>query len=201
MTSAVGICNLALAHLGDAAIVSSIDPPEGSAQADHCAMFYPIARDTMLEIIPWSFSTKRITGAALVCDREEWGFAYAVPNKALRVLGVYSPGARTEDESAPFIQELNVSDTEVIYTDVEGAIIQYAVSVTDTGKFSPLFVQTLAWHLASMLAGPVVKGDAGRAEEKRCAQMAAFWLGKASVSNVNQHHNPMKYTPPHLATR
>ena len=40
MASEVEICNLALARLGDAATVVSIDPPEGSAQAEHCAMFY-----------------------------------------------------------------------------------------------------------------------------------------------------------------
>ena len=33
MASEVDICNLALAHLGDAATVSSINPPEGSIQA------------------------------------------------------------------------------------------------------------------------------------------------------------------------
>ena len=53
MASEIAICNLALSHLGDAANIASIDPPEGSAQAEHCATFYPIARDSLLEMHDW----------------------------------------------------------------------------------------------------------------------------------------------------
>ena len=59
MASDVEICNLALSHLGDTATVASIDPPEGSAQAEHCARFYPIARDALLEKHDWSWATRR----------------------------------------------------------------------------------------------------------------------------------------------
>ncbi|NBQ76422.1 MAG: hypothetical protein EBU14_13895, partial [Acetobacteraceae bacterium] len=60
MASEVDICNLALANLGDTATVASINPPEGSAQSEHCSRFYPIARDTLLEMHNWNFSTRRI---------------------------------------------------------------------------------------------------------------------------------------------
>jgi len=36
-----------------------------------------------------------------------------------------------------------------------------------------LFVVTLSWHLASMLAGPIIKGDQGMAQAKRCTEMMA----------------------------
>ena len=61
MASEVEICNLALSHLGDTATVASSDPPEGSAQAEHCARFYPIARDALLEMQNWKFATRRAT--------------------------------------------------------------------------------------------------------------------------------------------
>ena len=54
MASAVDICNLALSHLGDTATVASLDPPEGSAQAEHCARFYPVARDALVRGRPGS---------------------------------------------------------------------------------------------------------------------------------------------------
>ena len=47
---------------------------------------------------------------------------------------------------------------------------------TDTTKFSPLFVVTLSWHLASMLAGPIIKGDQGMAQAKRCAEIMQGYL-------------------------
>ena len=59
MASEVDICNLALAHLGDSATVASINPPEGSAQAEMCQRFYPIARDSLLEMHNWGFATRR----------------------------------------------------------------------------------------------------------------------------------------------
>ena len=43
MATEVDICNLALAHLGDDATIATIKPPEGSAQAEKAARFYPIA--------------------------------------------------------------------------------------------------------------------------------------------------------------
>ena len=68
MSSVIDICNLALSHLGDTATVASIDPPEGSAQAEHCSRFYPVARDAMLELFNWKFATRRATLALLTAD-------------------------------------------------------------------------------------------------------------------------------------
>jgi hypothetical protein len=65
VASEVDICNLALGHIGDSATVSSINPPEGSAQAEHCSRFYPIARDSLLEMHNWGFATKRTNLALL----------------------------------------------------------------------------------------------------------------------------------------
>lgn len=68
MATEVDICNVALARLGDEATLTSIDPPEGSAQADHCARFYPICKDKILREYPWSFAVKRKTPAELLTE-------------------------------------------------------------------------------------------------------------------------------------
>jgi hypothetical protein len=46
-----------------------------------------------------------------------------------------------------------------------------------------MFTMTLAWHLASMLAGPIIKGDIGAAEAERCAKMMSIYLQKAKESD------------------
>ena len=51
----------------------------------------------------------------------------------------------------------------------------------------------LSWQLASMLAGPIIKGDAGAAEAKRCTGMAQAFIAKAAESDANQR----KVTPVH----
>lgn len=101
MASVIDIVNLSLSFLGDTATVSSIDPPEGSAQAEHCARFYPLARDSLLEMHTWGFSTKRIQLAMLTSGWPEWTYCYAQPTDALNLLAVLPPEA-TDDYSQRF---------------------------------------------------------------------------------------------------
>jgi hypothetical protein len=206
MATEVDICNLALAHLGDTATVASIDPPEGSAQAEHCSRFYPIARDGLLEMHSWGFATKRVQLALLSEAWGEWTYAYAQPNDAVNLIAVIDPTA-TDDYSQTlenvavtaggsyvpqaFSCEINETGVPVILTDLENAALRYTAQVSDTGNFSPLFVTTLAWYLASMLAGPLIKGDAGAAESKRCLAMVKYSLEQAAESDASQRRiNP-----------
>jgi hypothetical protein len=213
MASEVSICNLALAHLGDSATVLSIDPPEGSAQAEHCARFYPIARDALLEMHTWGFATRRATLAEVTNSWPEWDYAYAVPSNAVNLIAVLSSDA-TDDyvESVPsstvgpfspkpFANETTEDGTQVILTDQESAVLRYTTIVEDTTKFSPLFVVTLSWHLASFLAGPIIKGDAGAAEAKRCAAMAMQYLSQAKQSDAGQRRVPVSHEPEFLRAR
>lgn len=190
MASEISICNLALSHLGDEATITSIDPPEGSAQAEHCAIFYPLARDSLLEMHSWKFSTRRANLAELTDNAFNWAKAYAEPNGALRILSVLEGMDSSEASTKPFETIANESGVPMILTDQPAATALYTVVVTDTTKYSPLFVMALSWHLAGMLAGPIIKGEAGRAEGKRCAQMMQAYMSQARVSDANQNYKP-----------
>ena len=227
MASEVDICNLALGHLGDTATVASLDPPEGSAQAEHCARFYPIARDTLLEMHSWNFNTKRAQLAQLGSGWPEWDYAYAPPADAITILAVMPPSS-TDDYTdfstvvnyngaeynrtvgyvpQPYSYEVNESGAKVIYTDQETAVARYTARITDTTKFSPLFVNVLSWYLASMLAGPILKGDVGAAEAKRCLQVAfgpdgrSGMFGRAAAVDSNQRRNPPEHVVSWIAGR
>lgn len=195
MASEVDICNLALAHLGDTATVTSLDPPEGSAQAAHCARFYPIARDALLEVHPWGFATTRMQLALLGITAPEWRYAYAPPSDALTIIAVFPPSgdsyvgataAAVSTTAQPFACEVDVEGNSVLFTNQPDAVLRYTSVVTDTTRFSPLFTLTLTWHLASMLAGPLLKGEAGSAEAKRCAAFMQSFLTKAVESDASQ---------------
>lgn len=204
MASEVDICNLALGHLGDNATVASLDPPEGSAQAEHCARFYPIARDSLLELHAWNFATKRAQLAELVNPWAQWQHAYAKPADCLQILAVIPPEVLSDytavvgftparvpmlgGEYIPqqFVVEVNADGADVILTNQEDAVLRYTAQITDTTKFSPLFVMALTHHLASMLAGPVIKGDVGAAEGKRQTALTQAYLAKAAASDSNQ---------------
>ncbi len=201
MASVVDIANLALAHLGDDANVASINPPEGSAQAEHCARFYPVARDALLEMHDWTFATRRATLKALNKDTFNWDYAYAYPSGALRILTVLPAEASPEDDGEEFETDTDTDGTALIRSNLDDASVRYTISVSDTTKFPPLFTSALTWLLASYLAGPVVKGDAGRAEAKRCMMMFQAFLAQARISDANQRKKTPTHTPEWIELR
>jgi hypothetical protein len=215
MASEVDIANLALAHLGDTATVSSIDPPDGSAQAEHCARFYPFARNSLLEMATWGFATKRVALALLTNTWNQWQFAYAVPAGLISTIAVLSSEA-TDDYSAPpaalvncqtdllgtlytpqpFTVETIADGSQIILTNVENAILRYTYTVEDTTQFSPLFTLALSWLLASFLAGPLIKGETGAAEAKRCLAAFQAFKAEAVMSDANDRSiTPQQATP------
>lgn len=205
MTSEVDICNLALSHLGDEATVASIDPPEGSAQADHCARWYPIARDQVLQAHTWGFTLRRIALASLGSGWSEWQYAYAQPDDCLKLFAIL-PQAATDDYSVgsplpvrnpfgltvgqaqgyvpqPFSTESDSDGNTIIYTNTLNATARYVVRVEDPTKFTPLFVQALSRLLASYLAGPVIKGQEGI--QVAAGQYSAFRIAMAEAEKAD----------------
>jgi hypothetical protein len=204
VASDVDVCNLALSHLGNEALVQTITPPDGSAEADYCAKFFPVARDMMLEQFPWNFNTRRAS-LALISENTSgaWAYTYAVPNLMLKAWAVYLPDEIDDLNNQPFIQETDSNGTPVIYSNVEDAVLKYGVRVTDTAKFSPLAVLACSRHLASFLAGPIIKGQTGAkiAEEQLKLAYAATMNAQASDAAGNFTDTPRTNVPASIAAR
>lgn len=214
MASAVDIANLALSHLGDEASVTAISPPDGSPQSKHCGRFYPMARDALLEMRPWTFATRR-AALAEVADNpvaDDWSYAYALPSGCLRPLALQVPGApeRTLGTGAdsdagtyPHLVESTDNGSKILYTNVEGAYLRFIASVTDTTKFTPGFVLALSRLLASYLAGPIIKGEAGMlvAQAQLKIFEAEFAKAAAADANTGTRHAYRDHRPLWLAGR
>jgi hypothetical protein len=204
MSSAVDICNIALGHLGDSANVSSIDPPEGSAQAEHCARFYPMARDTMLEMHDWGFATRRAALAQIsipsATPATAWEYAYAVPSTAAKLIAILVPETPDSDGEAFDVETLSTG-SRVIYTNVEDAILRYVERISDTTKFSPLFVDALGWLLASYLAGPIIKGDSGATTGRECYKTFLGQYSLAVGSDTRQRRVVDSHVPASIRAR
>lgn len=227
MASVLDICNISLANLGDAATVSSIDPPEGSAQAEHCARFYPIARDTLLEMHDWAFASKRAPLAPLTNPVTQWTYCYACPADMINPIAVLDSAATDDLASVipwanpqfaewygygstpivgtpsqqPYTHESLSDGTPVIYTNQASALLRYTARVEDTTRFSPLFVRLLAAYMSSLLAGPVLKGDAGVAAAARWSTIAfgppeargrGGLFSAAAESDAGQKRDPVR---------
>jgi len=185
------VCNQALSHIGDAAVVTSVSPPDGSAQSLLCAQFLPVAVHDLQELHNWSFATRR---AELVAvdgeDQAPWAHCYELPSGMLRLLGIAQAGGWDDYETQYPVGRYEMIQNEDgvvrIYSDVPSAHARFTVLVPEPSAWSPLFRNAVSWHLASLLAGPIIKGEMGAGESKRCMQMANAFLSRAASSDANQ---------------
>ncbi|WP_374312430.1 hypothetical protein [Dongia sp.] len=199
MASVVDICNLALGHLADDAEVTSISPADGSAQAGHCARFYPIARDALLALHDWTFAKVRKTSLAEVggATTAAYPYAYALPS------GIIKPIKALRDEHA------DEEDEGVVYK-IEGETVlakEPIVTlicigrVTNTDKFPPLFVTALSWLLASYLCGPILKELAGGKIARQMYQQFQVTFGQATGTDANLSNAEPTHTPGWIGAR
>lgn len=140
----VGICNLALAHLGDPARVTSINPSDGSVQATLCARYYPEADAILRTSEDWLLVTDENDGTTLAVQSVS---AISTNGNTASIYALVIPGVADSDK----------------------------ISTYDYAK---------SWLLASMLAGPILKGDAGAAQSKSCLQSYALWKGQALLQDA-----------------
>lgn len=210
-TSEVDICCLALSHLGDEAMVTSIVPPDGTVQAAHCKRFYPFARDLLLEAHPWTFATRRV--ALAVTDNPspfDWSFAYELPADCIRPLSALLPGTpeiyygtETDAGSHPYLVETDADGDKVLFTNVETAVLRYIAVTTDTSKYTPGFTLSLSRLLAAYLAGPIIKGSEGMQVSQ--AQLKWFDIeyrkAAAADANTGKRNTFTTRLPSHIAAR
>lgn len=213
MSSDVDICNTALALLGDDATVTSLSPPDGSAQASHCARFYPMARDALIEMHAWGFATTRAALVPLLANpstdpyditKSVWAYAYAAPNNIINYLEVLDPGMSDELSVGlqmansvpsgintstgayvpqPFEVETDALGNELIYSNQANAVLRYTQSISDTTKFTPIFTEALIMLVAAKLAGPVIKGSEGRAAATELMKTFFTWWKEKAVES------------------
>lgn len=202
MASVVDICNLALSAVGDEATVASIDPPEGSAQATHCARFYPMALRFMLDYHSWNFAVTRVTLNLLdVTPVSGWLYAYAQPSDGISSIALYAAGAADDSDPKQFDLEILPDGTGVIYTNEPSPVLKYVAYVSNPARFSPLFTDALVWLLASYLAGPILKGETGIKHGQYCRGMFRTVVGQAMADDANQRKVEPEHRVDWLASR
>jgi hypothetical protein len=211
------ICNLALGHLGSAAEVTSIDPPDGSYEASQCARLYPFARREALEAHDWTWSKTRVALAQAPTNPSEvWTYAYAKPSDMVQPLRVLQqvtlfdfyqapwPSLVTADEMVLWSERGTAQfemEGDLILTHEPDAVLLYKKDITDTTKWSTTFGLYLSYVLGAMLAGPIVKGDAGVKTAMGLRKIAAAVLGQAATQNANSSAETNEFIPEALRRR
>lgn len=187
------ICNRALLRIGQSRQITSLE--EGTIWARACKAIFEDSRDVCLEAFWWPFARRRATLGA-IADGERGGFAYAytLPDDCIAPRFLEPTGtADVDDESIigdptgiisgakpiPFELEDDEDKGRILLTDVEEAELVYTARITQVVRFSPLFVDALAYLLASDLAFGVAKRPAKgeamlRAHELKITRAAAL---------------------------
>lgn len=150
-TSAVSICNSAIAKIGGARITTLSDD---TPAAILCNEQYDKLRREVLRAHPWNCVIDRVEVSA-VADYEdpfeEWAYKYALPSNCLRVL-------RVSDNTDHKIEG------RYILSDESTLAIHYIKDETDVTKYDALLLEVLATRIAVDLAyGITQSGIIGQA--------------------------------------
>ena len=154
------ICNLALSHIKQTkSTIANLDTDTGNT-ATQCRIHYDVARQFVLTDHNWNFATKRVTLTDISSDPMSpatWSYRYDYPSDCLRMQSIER--ASKTNTPIPFRVEAEDDGSGLsILTDTQDARAIYTWDVTNTTLFSPPFVSSLSWFLASELA-PALSGS------------------------------------------
>lgn len=204
MADVVTICNIALSRIGDSASVSSIDPPDGSAQSEACSRFYPVVLSSCLDLHNWSFATRRSELSELAegaVAKGAWKYAYALPSDCKRVIDLLDSECKNMSTHKHEFEVVGTDFGYSILTDVKDPIARYICAEPKTNQFSGLFTDAIAWLLASYLAGETIRGDSAFAYSNNCFKMYQLVMSKAVRQDATQTHVRTKHLAPWIERR
>jgi hypothetical protein len=174
--TAVELCSAALMKLG-AQPIASLDEP--SAEAACARTLYPIVRDGLLVVHPWSFT---LAAAQLTPDAEpplaDFGFSFPLPADHLRTL---SAGVGQNSRGLTYAMQ----GTRLL-ADAGSVTIAYQRRA-DEASFPVFFVQALVARLAAEFCVPLTEGTARAAE---LMQLAELELRRARLADSQQATPP-----------
>jgi hypothetical protein len=184
------VCNLALLLVGQTQFIDDLSDPTPEGEA--CDQVWERCRDAALEAYAWKFAKRRVTLNAITDgERGVWAYAYPVPTDCLKVLWIWDGTENpSEEEKIPFDLEDDATNGRVLLTNQPDAELIYIRKVTETGKFSPLFVEALAAKIAVYLAAGLVKKPA------LALQMERLFMSKIATAAASQFNQSQKDDAP-----
>ena len=200
----IDLWNRAIGRL-PATPIASVD--ENSLEARECRRYYPAVLSDMFEgPHDWSFANTRVPLAQLLTnDRSaEWLFAYQLPSNVgnpirvlpdLNALGLSLPmplpGDPYSEIWATMVTNLEapyVIEGQTLYTNAEGATLEYTVGDIDGVPVPQLAITALEIDLAARICVPVKKDSA---REKDLVSLAEIAWQRAIADDNNR--NPQSY--------
>ena len=185
MASELDICNLALQHLGESRITSTLDT--GDKPSRTCAINYPHARDEVLALAPWACAKTyaELDLAEPDLPSPKWKAVYQLPSDLLRLVEVAGLNAwHPSDHFDRMGGLLYVGRGEPLEDPPETIGIEYIWRQTDATAFDPLLVEAISVKLAMKMARTLTGSD-GKARELR-EELERVIMPQARTANAAQ---------------
>lgn len=169
MANKLDIYNWALIRIGEQTIE---DENERSASAELLRYIYDLTRQSLMRSYPWNFcqDTAELTQIA---DEEppDYLYVYQLPSDCLFPTKLVAQNtdvvSEWDYEQMRYIgenDEWEIRRDNKLYSNVSGLIIKYTVDHKDESKWDELFVDAMAWRLASEIAMQITKNEEVRAQ-------------------------------------
>lgn len=178
MTSATGICNLALRELGASTILSLDDECE---EARICSLYYPQVRDMELREYFWSFAEKQaILAASTVAPAFDFTTQYPLPADFIRLI----PNKHLESLNSDY----KIMGGMILTNSTGPLKISYISRLEDTEKYDAMFVDTVSLRLASKICMRITQ-NSNRKQEliQECKE------SRIRAVNANALEKPIAY--------
>jgi len=180
MVSKLSICNLALAHLGQAPISSLNQDDE---RARRLNLFYEPVRDEVLRAHNWGFAQAEKTLSRLAqTPGADGNFAYQYPAHALFICNVFDVQAPKQLLPFHIFFDEN-TQSRILKTASAQACARYTRRITDETLLDPAFVKVFSLALACDLA-VALTADAQLAGQLLTKYQ--FALAEARRSNMSE---------------
>ena len=153
--SSVKIANMALSNIGARSSIESFS--EQSAEANECNLWYDFARLQVLGAYDWNFASRRqaLSLHSEAAPENVWTYRYQYPASCIAFREIVNPLGPYAD-AVPFETENDATGTaKTILTDMEDAVGRFTFDLESPNLFSPYFVMTLSYLLASYIAFPL----------------------------------------------
>lgn len=185
MASSVEICNQALTKLGAQRIVDLLDDTKAARALN---AIFDIKRDAELAAHPWTFAITRVAiPASSTAPAYGWPRAFPLPTDCLRLVEVGEDYTFYQGTDGAGFQ---VEGSSVLTDAVSPLRIRYVKRITNTGLFSPLFVEALACRLAAEVAEELTQNLS-----KREAAWAEHKAAITAARRVNAIEQPPQKVP------
>lgn len=191
---AIEACNVALATMGQARKIASLD--ERSPEAEACKLVYQQSLNLCLEANNWSFCRRDevITEEEFLQDvvALPYKYAYSIPEDVMRILSLQPlrSGAETENMGTRHGIQFNFRNYDgkkIIATDSKPPfVVHYQCYLDDLSVCSPSFLDGFCYVLASKLAATLIRGIDGLNIGKTLLQLGTERLQLASAYDAQQ---------------